>query len=181
MAQWKWIWLVSWGWGFEPWLCSVGRGSGIAVSYSVDRWCGSDPALLWLWHRLAAVRLIRSSLGTFICRGCSPKKWKKKKKLHSLTYIRYAMPILLKTFLIFFSKLKCPISIPYIKTLSYKTHLNRHSSYKVFLEAYCQHFSKSSILYNLNTVTINNYRVHLLSWFSKELFTPISSSQLDHK
>ena len=29
------------------------------MSCSVGHRCGSDPALLWLWHRLAAVALIR--------------------------------------------------------------------------------------------------------------------------
>ena len=39
---------------------------------------GLDPALLWLWHRPAAIALIRPpSLGTSICHGCSPKKPKK--------------------------------------------------------------------------------------------------------
>ena len=41
----------------------------------------SDPMLLWLWHRPAAVALIRpSSLGTFIGSRCDPKKKQKKKK-----------------------------------------------------------------------------------------------------
>ena len=30
------------------------------MSCGVDRKCGLDPALLWLWHRPAAVTLIRS-------------------------------------------------------------------------------------------------------------------------
>ena len=37
----------------------MGWGSGTAMSCGVGRRCGSDPALLWLWHRLAAVALIR--------------------------------------------------------------------------------------------------------------------------
>ena len=37
----------------------AGRGSGIAVSYDVGHRCGSDPTLLWLWHKLVAVALIR--------------------------------------------------------------------------------------------------------------------------
>ena len=41
--------------------------------------CGLDLALLWLWHRLAAVAQIPPpSLGTSICRGCGPKKTKTK-------------------------------------------------------------------------------------------------------
>ena len=37
----------------------MGQGSGVAVSYGVGHRHGSDLALLWLWHRLAAVALIR--------------------------------------------------------------------------------------------------------------------------
>ena len=36
----------------------MGQGSSIAVSCAVDHTCGSDTALLWLRHRLAAVTLI---------------------------------------------------------------------------------------------------------------------------
>jgi len=44
---------------FNPWPRSVGEGSGIAVSCGVGRRCGSDPELLWLWCRLAAVAPIQ--------------------------------------------------------------------------------------------------------------------------
>jgi len=37
----------------------VGQGSGVAVSCGVGRRHGSDPALLWLWRRLAATAPIR--------------------------------------------------------------------------------------------------------------------------
>ena len=37
---------------FDPWPCSVGQGSGVAVSCGVGR--NEDPALLWLWHRPVA-------------------------------------------------------------------------------------------------------------------------------
>ena len=37
------------------WPCSVGEGSGVAVSYGVGHRRGSDPALLWLWRRLVAI------------------------------------------------------------------------------------------------------------------------------
>ena len=40
--------------GSIPGLCSVGGGSGIAMSCVVGQRCGSDLALLWLWCRLAA-------------------------------------------------------------------------------------------------------------------------------
>ena len=36
-----------------------------------------DPALLWVWHRLAATVQIRPlNLGTSICCGCGPKRTK---------------------------------------------------------------------------------------------------------
>ena len=37
----------------------MGLGSGIAVSCGIDRRCGLDLALLWLWHRPAATAPIR--------------------------------------------------------------------------------------------------------------------------
>ena len=45
--------------GLIPWPCSVGWGSGITLSCGVGRRLGSDPALLWLWCRPAAVAPIR--------------------------------------------------------------------------------------------------------------------------
>ena len=45
--------------GSNPWPPSVGRGSGIAVSCGIGRRRGSDPTLLWLWHRPVAVAPIR--------------------------------------------------------------------------------------------------------------------------
>ena len=45
--------------GFDPCPCSVGQGSGVAVSCGVGCRHGSDQALLWLWHRLVATALIR--------------------------------------------------------------------------------------------------------------------------
>ena len=39
---------------FNPQLCSMGQGSGIVMSCGVGCKHGSDPALLWLWHRPAA-------------------------------------------------------------------------------------------------------------------------------
>ena len=47
-----------WGCGFNPWPCSVGQRSGIVVSCDVLFRQGSDPTLLWLGYRLAAVPLI---------------------------------------------------------------------------------------------------------------------------
>ena len=37
----------------------MGQGSGVAVSCGVGCRLGLDPALLWLWHRLAATAPIR--------------------------------------------------------------------------------------------------------------------------
>ena len=37
----------------------MGWGSSIALSCGVGHRHGSDPALLWLWYRLAAVALIQ--------------------------------------------------------------------------------------------------------------------------
>ena len=37
----------------------MGRGSGIALSYGVGHRYGSDPTLLWLWHRVVATALIQ--------------------------------------------------------------------------------------------------------------------------
>ena len=51
------------------------------MSCGVSHRYGSDPTLLWLWHRPASLALIRPpSLGTSICHGCSHKKRKKKKE-----------------------------------------------------------------------------------------------------
>ena len=47
-----------WGRRFDPWPHSAGSRSGIAVSCGVGHRCSSDPALLWLWYRLAALPLI---------------------------------------------------------------------------------------------------------------------------
>ena len=44
---------------FGPWPRSVGLGSGVAMSCGVGHRRGLDPALLWLWHRLAATAPIR--------------------------------------------------------------------------------------------------------------------------
>ena len=42
---------------FNPWPCSVGEGSSVAVSHGVECRRGSDPTLLWLWWRPASVAL----------------------------------------------------------------------------------------------------------------------------
>ena len=45
--------------GSIPGLTQVGQVFSIAVSCGVGCRCGLDPALLWLWRRLAAVALTR--------------------------------------------------------------------------------------------------------------------------
>ena len=84
MAQWLTNPTRTQGCGFNPWPCSVGSGSGIAMSYHIGHRRGSGPELLWLWRRLVATALMRPpSLGTSICRECGHRKDKKKKKKKS--------------------------------------------------------------------------------------------------
>ena len=47
------------GCGFNPWPCSVGWGSGVAMSCGVCCRCSLDPTLLWLWCRPAAIAPMR--------------------------------------------------------------------------------------------------------------------------
>ena len=68
------------------WSSRRGTGSRVAVSCGVGRRPGSDPALLWLWRRLAATAPIQSpSLGTSVCCRCGPKK-KKNLERYAPTY-----------------------------------------------------------------------------------------------
>ena len=58
---------------------SLASLSGVAVSCGVGRKHGADPMLLWLWCRLAASSSdLTPRLGTFLCRGRSPKKEERK-------------------------------------------------------------------------------------------------------
>ena len=53
----------------------------VAVSYGVDCTHGSDPALLWLWRRPAAVALIRPlAWETSYAMGVAIKKKEKERK-----------------------------------------------------------------------------------------------------
>ena len=45
--------------GSIPGLAQWVKGSGVAMSCGVSCRCGSDLALLWFWHRLAAVASTR--------------------------------------------------------------------------------------------------------------------------
>ena len=55
VVQWKLTRLGFTKTGFDPWPCSVGWGSGIAVICGVGHRHSLDPVLLWLWRRPAAV------------------------------------------------------------------------------------------------------------------------------
>ena len=54
---------------------------GVAVSCGVGRRRGSDPRLLWLWHRLAVAALIRPlAWKPPYAAGVAPEKAKRQKK-----------------------------------------------------------------------------------------------------
>ena len=44
---------------FDPWPCSVGWGSGVAMSCGIGRRWGLEPLLLWLGCRPAAEAPVR--------------------------------------------------------------------------------------------------------------------------
>ena len=68
------------GCGFDPRPHSVSEGSGVAVSCGVGRRCSSDPVLLWLWCRPAAVSPIHPLAWELPCAlGVALKSRKKKK------------------------------------------------------------------------------------------------------
>ena len=60
MAQWKRIQIGTMRLWVRSQALLSGLGSDVAVSCGVGRRFGSDPELLWLWCRLAAVALIQS-------------------------------------------------------------------------------------------------------------------------
>ena len=71
--------------GFDPWPHSVGKASDIAVICGVHHRCSSDLVLLGLWHRLAAIALIRLlaweppyGMGVALKRQKTKKKERKK-------------------------------------------------------------------------------------------------------
>ena len=72
-----------WGCWLDPWLRSVGQGSGIAVSCGVGWRRSSDPQLLWLCCRPVAVAGIRPlawehpyAAGTALKSKIKLKKWR---------------------------------------------------------------------------------------------------------
>ena len=58
----------------------MGYGSGITVSCGVGRRYGSDPSLLWFWHRLEATALIPPQAWEIPYAQKKKKKKKKKKR-----------------------------------------------------------------------------------------------------
>ena len=55
VAQWSWTWLVS----MRTWTWSLASLRGLRIRFGISCRLGSDPALLWLWHRSAATVPIR--------------------------------------------------------------------------------------------------------------------------
>ena len=90
-----------WGCGFYPWPRSVGQGSGVAVSCGVGCRHGSDPALLWLWHRPTAIALIRPLAWELPYVVDAALKSKKIKNKLSFGFRQFPLP----TFFSFSSKL----------------------------------------------------------------------------
>ena len=67
--------------GLVPGLAQWVKGCSVAVSCDVGRSCGLDPALLWLWHRPAAIALIRPLAWKLpYTVGVALKKQKKKER-----------------------------------------------------------------------------------------------------
>ena len=70
------IWLAS----RRTRVWSVGRGSSIALSCGIGHRCGSDPLLLWLWHRPATTAPIWPLAWDLPCAVGAALKSKKKKR-----------------------------------------------------------------------------------------------------
>ena len=67
-----------WGWGFDPWPHSVGLRSGVATSCCIGHRWGSNPALLWQWHRpAAAAPILPLARGLPYAAGTAVKRKKK--------------------------------------------------------------------------------------------------------
>ena len=58
---------------------SVCWGSGVTTSYGIGHRCGLDLVLLWLYHRLAAIALIRPLAWEFLYVADAGLKRPKKK------------------------------------------------------------------------------------------------------
>ena len=81
VVQWKRIRLRTINFQVWPLASLSGLGSGVAVSCGVGHRCGSHPALLWLWCRLAATGPIQPlAWEPPYATGAAPKKKKKKER-----------------------------------------------------------------------------------------------------
>ena len=69
----------------------MGSGSDVATSCGVGRRHGSDPALLWLWYRLAAVALIH--LLAWELPYTAPAALKKSKRIKIKNQVTYFIKI----------------------------------------------------------------------------------------
>ena len=75
------------------------------MSFGVGCRCGSDPELLWLWRRLAAVAL--NGLGTSIYHGWGPGKYKKAKKKKRIEIKKRKEKKIYKTYISHHKKKEC--------------------------------------------------------------------------
>ena len=66
--------------GSIPGLAQWVKGSGVAASWGLSRRFGSDLALLWLWHQLAAVAPIQLLAWELLCATDADLKKKTKTK-----------------------------------------------------------------------------------------------------
>ena len=76
----------------------MGQGSGVAVSCGVGRRCGSDPALLWLWRRLATTAPIPPLAQEPPYAAGAAQEWQKDKKKNKQTKKKLE---LLKAYILF--------------------------------------------------------------------------------
>ena len=113
-----------WGCGFSPWPRSVGQGSGVALSCGVGRRRRSDPMLLWLWCRPAAVAPIGPLAWEPPYALKRPKKQKQtdKKKLNlhqeKIYWVNWRVWLIKNFFVLFFLCLHhCSHSIPTVTYL----------------------------------------------------------------
>ena len=79
-----------WGYGFNPWSCSVGQGSSVALSCGVGCRRNSDTPLLWLWCRPIAIAQIQPlawelpyTMGAALQKQKNRKKESNKERVYS--------------------------------------------------------------------------------------------------